>query len=63
MKSKLRNLSAIVKGFCGTVVRRVADCMNKSTFLLYPLAEVGSPLVGQALCLLGTVFETIGSHL
>lgn len=59
MKTKIRNLSAIVKGFCGAV----ADCMNKSTFLLYPLAEVGSPLVGQALCLLGTVFETIGSHL
>lgn len=59
MKTKLRNLSAIVKGFCVAV----AGCMNKSTFLLYPLAEVGSPLVGQALCLLGTVFETIGSHL
>lgn len=59
MKTKLRNLSAIVKGFCGTV----ADCMSKSTFLLYPLAEVSSPIVGQALCLLGAVFETIGSHL
>jgi hypothetical protein len=59
MRTKLRNLSAIVKGFCGAV----ADYMNKSTFLLYPLAEVSSPIVGQALCLLGTVFKTIGSYL